>query len=129
MTTQSKETQLPIVQVTYQLSLDLRRSIERFPRSHRVSLGEFLADKLGAFLEKVVRTNHLTNNSDRLNFLKDLMGLLLSIRLHLRMASDLRCLSKGQFADFSRKLDDIQRQLIGWHKWVKSQVDQSRRTC
>jgi hypothetical protein len=122
MTKPHTESQLPIVQVTYQLSLDLRRTIAKFPRAHRNSLGDFLSQGLGAFLETIVRTNHLTDHSERVRSLRVLMGQLLSIRLHLRMAKDLGCLSKGQFADFSRKLDDIQRQLIGWHKWAKTQL-------
>ena len=122
MTTRHQETQLPIVQVTYQLSLDLRRTIAKFPRVHRISLGDYLSQSLGEFLETIVRTNHLTDHQDRVQSLKTLMGQLLSIRLHLRMAKDLGCLSKGQFADFSRKLDDIQRQLLGWHKWAKTQL-------
>jgi len=123
MNTHSKETDLPIIQITYQVSLDYRKSLEKFPRAHKISLGEYTANCFSQFLEKIIQTNHLTLKDKRLQNLKDLMALLLSIRLHIRMAKDLRCLSKGQFADFSRKLDDIQRQLIGWHKWVKSKLD------
>ena len=123
---QKQETQLPIIQVTYQLALDLHRTVARFPRVHRASLGMFLTSQISAFLERIVVTNHLADNTRRLSSLKELMGTLLSVRLHLRMTRDLRCMSKGQFADFSRRLDDIQRQLVGWHKWVKSQVDQTK---
>jgi len=110
-----------VVQLLYQLSLDLRRSTACFPRIHRYSLGQLIADQSSLLLTGAVEINALADNAIRTQNLRSLLAKLLDLRLHLRMAQDLHCISKGRFRSLSLVLDDIQRQLTGWYKWAKSQ--------
>lgn len=115
--------EFPIVQISYQLTLDLHRAIANFPRAEKSALGQTITQLLAKFLEGTLSANSIQRPAMRSDALRGLLATLVTIRLNLRLAKDLRCLSKKQHADYNLRLDDIQRQLTGWLKWTQNKLE------
>lgn len=105
-----------IFQSVYLLTIEIYRASSKFNKDYKYTLGEKLKDLCGDLLDLVVVANAATDKSELLRKL-DLQ--LEKIRIHLRIAFDLKVISLGIFEVFSRQLDELGRQLGGWQKWAE----------
>ena len=112
MTDDSKRTG-PAIETHYRFLVWLAPTLEKFPRSHKFTIGdriEVLAlDVLEALIEATYsreRTHHLRRANlgiEKLRFL-------------LRLAADLRLLDRRRYEHAARSLDDTGRLIGGWIK-------------
>ena len=107
-----------IFQSAYILTIEVYRSSSKFSKEHKYTLGEKLKNLCGDMLDLIVAAN---SASDKFQLLKKLDLQLEKIKIHLRIAFDLKAISIGVFEVLSRHLDEIGRQLGGWRKWTDKQ--------
>lgn len=115
---------IPIIQCTYQLSLDLHRLVPRLPRPVRYLTGKEILDIAGSLLDSLVDANQKSADGGRLLQLENASSKLTSLRLRLRMLKDLHHISIGQTAHLNVQVEDISRQLAAWRKWVANGATQ-----
>ena len=110
-------TQVPIIQCSYQLALELHRLVVKFPRHLRYGLGERLTAGAHDFLDGVIAANFHRGHQQRTTRLQELSPVLLSLRITLRLAQDLRSVSLGEGALVMARLEDLSKQLAAWTRW------------
>lgn len=124
----NEDSEIPVIQLTYQFTADVLANLHTFPKCHQPTLGDSLNRKLITLLDKLITTNALRDPVKKTESIRSLIAELLSIRLKIRLARDLRCISKGRYADLNMKLDDIQRQLTGWYNWSKNSLEKKNKS-
>jgi hypothetical protein len=111
----------PIIQSCYDLTLNVLRITEHFPRSARHILGNRIVQSSQDILELLARCNCSTDIERRIGLLEDGNERLFSLQLSIRLAYDVRCLSAGAHAQLSNRLELIRKQLNGWLRWSREQ--------
>ena len=113
----AKYNHLPIFQKTYLLTVEMYGVTARFPRAYRFTLGEKLKALLSDLLCSIVAAN---GQEDKVLSLEKAAITLEQLRIHIRLASDLKILGLGTYESMSRTLEEIGRQLAGWTAWAKN---------
>ena len=103
----------PIFAKTYDFLVRLIPQTLKFPKSQRFVLAQRLHDSALNFHELLIRARKVRPNR---GVLVDADVELEKIRLHLRLAHELRLLSTGQYEHASRAVVEIGRLLGGWLK-------------
>lgn len=117
--------QVPIIQCAYELALTAQRLVLKFPKNLRYQLGDRLAHRTQDLFENTIKANFIRDAARRWQTLDQLAGEVFTIRMLIRMATDLKSISPGQYADTILRLEDYHKQLIGWTKWTQSQITPS----
>lgn len=107
---------LPVFQASYQLTLEIYQISHNFPREYRYTLGQKLKNQSSLLLDNIVKTNL---EKDKTKILSETITSLEQMRIHLRLASDLKILGLKNFELLAKKLENISQQLISWHTWAK----------
>lgn len=108
---------ISIFQSTYILTLDTYKLTKNFSREYKYTLGERLKNIAHEILDLVVKTNALSGK-EKLSGITAIDYRKEALRIHLRLAFDLKILSRGQLGMFNEKIEEIGKQLGGWQKWV-----------
>jgi hypothetical protein len=103
----------PILVKTHDFLLWLIPQTLKFPKSQRFVLAQQLQGSALAFYELLIRARKVRPNR---NLLVDADVELEKVRLHLRLAHELRLLSGGQYEHASRIVIELGRLLGGWMK-------------
>jgi len=111
MSPPSGSDELPIVRAYYDLILWLMPKIGKFPREHRVTLGQTIQRLLYEILAKLIRAKFSRQRRDILEAVNVELEVL---RFQIRLAKDLRCLSLQSYGQASQRLLDVGRQVGGW---------------
>ncbi|MCX6713317.1 MAG: four helix bundle protein [Candidatus Vogelbacteria bacterium] len=109
---------LPIFQLTYKLTLEIYKTTRQFPREYRYTLGQKIKLQSSCLMDSVVKANSLDNKTTTL---EEMAICLEQLRIHLRLACDLKILGLKHFESFARQLEEISTQLIGWLDWARKQ--------
>jgi len=110
---------LPVFQKTYLLTVEMYGVTSRFPRAYRFTLGEKLKALLSDLLCHIVAAN---GQEDKVPSLEKAAVTLEQLRIHVRLASDLKILGLGTYESMSRTLEEISKQLSGWMSWAEGRV-------
>ncbi len=111
----------PIVQACYQICLEIQKLTSRFPRRQKFLLGESLALSALELLSGVARASAAIDLAAKVDQLQKASALLLPLRLKLRLARDLECLSAGHYVNLAITLDEIQKQTKALSCWATGQ--------
>ncbi len=103
----------PSLEKMYQFMLWLIPTVEKFPRSHKFSLGERVQNTALDVLEGLVEASY---RRDRQTLLAQVNMKLEKLRILLRLATDLQCLDMRRYEFAARALDEIGRMVGGWIK-------------
>ena len=106
-------TDSPIFAKTYDFLVWLIPQTVKFPKSQRFVLAQRLHDSALNFHELLIRARKIRPNR---GVLVEADVELEKVRLHLRLAHELRLLSTGQYEHASRAVVEIGRLLGGWLK-------------
>lgn len=106
---------LPIFQLGYKLTLEIYKTTQRFPREYKYSLGQRLKEISAEFLDYVVIANSL---EDKMPAIKNAELRIERLKIHVRLAYDLKIISLGKYEEVFRSLEDLGRQLSGWKEWA-----------
>lgn len=107
--------EIPIFKSTYDLYRDFYDRLKRFPKSDRHAVGARCEESLNEILATLFRAGsvgraekagHLDRASIQLNML----------RIHLRLAKDVRALDLKSYVALQAKVDEIGRMLGGWRR-------------
>jgi hypothetical protein len=113
---QKPETELIIIEKTYNLIIWSCQRIANFPRDKRYSLGERLECRLYDILDKLIRAKF---TQDRNSILRDINLDLEMLRFQFRLAKDLRCMSVESYGFASRSVNEIGKLVGSWIKKLK----------
>ncbi len=106
---------LPIFQLGYKLTLEIYKTTQRFPREYKYSLGQRLKEISAEFLDYVVIANSL---EDKMPAIKNAELRIERLKIHVRLAYDLKIISLGKYEEIFRSLEDLGKQLSGWKEWA-----------
>ncbi|MEP6540018.1 MAG: diversity-generating retroelement protein Avd [Bryobacteraceae bacterium] len=102
-----------VVGKAYDFVLWLLPKVEKFPRSHRFTVGERLSSQ---GLDVLVILTEAAYASSKDELLTQANRKINSTRLLLRLAKDLKLLSLDAYGFAAEKLDEIGRMAGGWRK-------------
>lgn len=109
-----------IFQSAYGLTLEIYKATKNFSKEHKYTLGERLKNITHEILDLVMKTNE-AQGKDKLSGITLIDYKKEELRIHLRLAFDLKIISGGQLEIFNKKLEEIGKQLGGWRKWAEKQ--------
>ena len=107
--------QLIIFQRFYDFILILYPAINRFPKSHRLVLGNQIEKTALIILILIIQANSETGLKRQLS-LKKVSKDLDILRILIRLSKDLHFISLGQYQLFSSKLNEIGKLFYAWSK-------------
>jgi hypothetical protein len=107
-------THLPIFQLAYKLTLEIYQITHQFPREYKYTLGQKLKEISADFLDFIILAN---SQEDKLPSLKEARLRLERLRIHIRLACDLKIINLNRYESISRSLEDLSKQLSGWQEW------------
>jgi len=105
----------PIFQQTYILTVNVYKATSNFKREYKYTLGQELKQRCHNLLELIVKINAA---QDKRVLLGKLNGCLEGLRIHLRLAFDLKVVSGGQLGVLNKQIEEIGKQIGGWQKWA-----------
>ena len=105
-----------IFQSTYILTLEIYKTTCNFKKEYKYTLGEKLKVISGELLDLIV----LANSADKkIELLQKLDNRLETLRIHIRLAFDLKIITPGKLEIINKQIEVIGRQVGGWQKWAK----------
>ena len=105
-----------IFQKTYVLTVNIYKATGNFKKEYKYTLGEKLKLLCSELLDLIVVVNSAEN---KLEPLEKLNNKLETLRIHLRLAFDLKAISRGQLGELNRQIEEIGKQIGGWQRWAK----------
>lgn len=112
--------QLLVYQKLYDTILWLYPCINRIPKSHRLVLGRHIEELSIRLLLLVVKANKARGHQ-RFTLQEQISDELDCLRILIRLAKDVRCISVKQYAVAAEKLNEVGRMVNGWTE-VKPKV-------
>jgi len=114
----SRYQHISIFQTSYKLVLEIYKTTKNFSKEYKYTLGERLKNISHEMLELIIKTNNLQNREKLLGISKiDCKKEIL--RINLRIAFDLKLISRGKLGVLNQEIEEIGKQLGGWQKWIK----------
>ncbi len=101
------------VQKCYDLVLYLLQRAEKFPRAHKFTVGDRLAEAAMDVLENLVAAAY---SRDKTALLERANLRLHRVRFLVRLAKDLRALPLGSYEHASERIDEVGRLIGGWRR-------------
>src|SRR3954468_8861199 len=111
--------ELIVITKTYDLILWSCNHTGKFPRNHRLVLGERIERNLYNLLETLIQAKY-TKSRQRL--LEQANLTLEVLRFQMRLAKDLQCLKVNSYGFAAKAIDEIGRLVGGW---IRSRGDQA----
>ena len=108
-----RDSELVVIEKTYDLQVWTLKHIEKFPRNHRYGIGLRLETRVSHVLDLLLRAKY---TRDRQQFLHDANVELELLRFQFRTVKDLQCLSVESYGSAARFVNEIGRLLGGWIK-------------
>lgn len=105
--------ELTVITKTYDLVLWSCRHTSRFPRNHRLVLGERLERNLYELLETLIQARYTRERQPlliRANLILEVL------RFQVRLAKDLQCLKVNSYGHAAKAIDEIGQLVGGWLK-------------
>ena len=97
----------------YQFLVWLLPTVEKFPRSHKFTLGDRIETVALNVLEALIEATYTRDRADTLR--RGNLGIE-KLRFLIRLAADLRLLDRRRYEHAARALDDTGRLVGGWMK-------------
>lgn len=105
--------ELPVITKTYDLLQWAIGRVEKFPRSHRFTLGMRLQSKIHDLLDLLIESRFAQEKSSLLHHCSIQIE---QIRMSFRLACELRILAVNSHEYACRHLLEIGRQIGGWRR-------------
>jgi len=108
--------ELKVISDCYDLAVYLSRRVEKFPRSHRYTLGADIERRVQGLLGELVRARYAGAGDVRAAILTDVNVELEVLRFQVRLAKDLSALPVTSHGEAARQLEQVGAQVGGWLK-------------
>lgn len=106
-------TDTKIYKATYDLSLLVEKLVANMPRNYKAVFGKRLQEQSFDLVMQVYRANSATERPPLIRALREGVE---ATNLSLRLAADLRLISRGQYGEAIALINSIGRQATGWLK-------------
>lgn len=110
---------VPIFKKSYDLYKEFYLCLKNFPKVDRYSLGQKCEVLIMEILDCLLLASGLPKTS-KAPYLDTASAKLNLLRVHLRLAKDIRALDNQKYIVLQEMVDEIGRMLGGWRKSVKS---------
>ena len=104
---------LPVYRSSYNLLLDIYNLTKNFSREYKYTLGQELKQAGFDLIRFIYQANQAKEKAKALESAREILEI---IKLQFRLLKDLRQINLEKFVNLSQALEDISRQLAGWHK-------------
>ncbi|MBS7786569.1 four helix bundle protein [Flavobacterium sp. CYK-55] len=104
---------LPVYKSTYDLLLGIFEFTKSFSKEYKYTVGESLKKETIDLLILIYRVN---SRHDKGKVLEEAKERIEVIRLLIRLMKDLHQISIKNFVNINSKVEDVSKQLTGWHK-------------
>ena len=112
-----------VVQKAYDLTLWIIPKVEKFPRSHRFTIGQSLQNSSIELLMNLVDASYQSRNAGSLAAAVREVN---RIRYLVRLAKDLRVMNLASHEFASKSLDEVGRMAGGWLKSTRGKHEADR---
>ncbi len=120
---------LPLYIKLYQLIKFLYERVRNFPKQYKYTLGEDILKLSWRCLDLVLQANALPNEEKRSKILS-LSIAFDKLKIRLRMAQEIKLISKKQFAHTQTDyLKETGEMIGGWLKWSKKGFINKKNNC
>lgn len=102
-----------IAEEVFQFVVWLTDKVEKFPRSHKFTVGDRIQTQALVLLELVVEA---TYTRDRAGILRQAQLRIEQLRFLFRLCDEMKLISHGAYEHAARSLDSIGRGIGGWSK-------------
>jgi hypothetical protein len=107
--------ELKVIADCYDLALYLSQRVEKFPRSHRYTLGADIERRVQGLLGQLIRARYATPDA-RAGLLREVNADLEVLRFQVRLAKDLRALPVTSQGHAAGLIEGVGAQVGGWLK-------------
>jgi hypothetical protein len=104
---------LPVYKASYDLLVHVFEQVRHFNRDYKYTLGERLQNEAVDLITHIYRAN---GERKKTPYLEKAITNVEVLKLYIRLTRDLKLINIPHFADMSQKLENVSKQLIGWHK-------------
>lgn len=108
--------ELPVYKASYDLFIYVFQYTKSFSKEYKYTVGEKLKNETLSLLMHIYRANIRTDKKPLLDNARENIEV---IRLLFRVLKDLQQINIKKFAEINLKIENISKQLAGWHKSCK----------
>jgi len=108
---------IPIFKKSYDLYKDFYICLKSFPRQDRYALGHKCESLISELLESLLSASGLSG-SEKVPHLDKASSKLNLLRVHIRLAKDIKALDNKKYTEIQTSIDEIGRMLGGWKKSI-----------
>jgi len=108
--------ELPVYKATYDLVLVIFTLAKNFTKEFKYTLGESLKNEAVTAVTNIYRANCTTEKTEYLKTARENNEV---IRLYIRLLKDLHQISVKQLVFVNGHIENVSKQLAGWHKAQK----------
>jgi hypothetical protein len=105
--------ELPIYKAGYDLVLVIFQFVKNFNKEYKYTIGESIKNETIILITNIYRANCSKNKIEYLQTARENLEV---IRLYVRLVKDLHQISVKQLAYVSTHVENVSKQLAGWHK-------------
>lgn len=107
---------LPVYKASYDLVLEIFRTIKEFNREYKYTLGESIKKEAIEMITDIYRANSSFSKEPHIKKAREKIE---TIRIFFRLARDLRQVGLKRFVDVNEKIENISKQLTAWERSTK----------
>ena len=108
--------QLPVYKASYDLLVAIFGFSRSFTREYKYTIGEKLKSETVDMITNIYRANCRGDKKDLLQRARENIEV---VRLYMRLLRDLNQVSIRNFVEVNEQIENVSKQLAGWHKSVQ----------
>ena len=107
---------LPVYKASYDLVLEIFKTIKDFNREYKYALGENIKKEAVEIITNIYRANSTFSKKSHIVRAREEIE---TIRIFFRLAKDLRQVGLKRFVDVNEKIEGVSKQLAAWERSQK----------
>lgn len=112
---------LSVYKKAFDLFVKISQVTTNFPRDFRYTVGEKLNNGCVEFIVHIYKAN-TARTAQRLEHIVDLLDKLQVINVLIRLACELKHISKERYIELITMAEDIEKQLGGWQNYTETEA-------
>jgi hypothetical protein len=105
--------QLPVYKASYDLIIEIFKSVKEFNREYKYTLGENIKKESIDLVTNIYRANSCYDKIQHIQRAREGVEI---IRMFFRLAKDLKQVSLKKFVDTNEKVENVSKQLTAWER-------------
>lgn len=107
---------LPVYKASYDLTLEIFKTIKEFNREYKYTLGENIKKEIIEMVTDIYRANSSFAKKPHIEKAREKIE---TIRIFFRLSRDLGQVGLKRFVDVNEKIENVSKQLSAWERSVK----------